>query len=203
MFIWQGLNILEHLKSSTTVEHRRLEALVDIMNPSRSLADYAALLCDFQAFYAPLEAQIFGHADWAALDLDIAARRKGALLERDLNSLGMVASEPYPDSFLRSSFPASLGAMYVTEGATLGGQVIGRHLQATLGLTPANGSAFFCSYGERVGPMWLEFRDFLSAQATDAAIVQTVVDGAVETFERFGDWLESQQLQRNRSERSR
>jgi heme oxygenase (biliverdin-IX-beta and delta-forming) len=78
------------------------------------------------------------------------------------------------------------------EGATLGGQVIGRHLRATLQLTPESGAAFFHSYQDRVGPMWLEFRSFLNAQAHDDETTHAIVEGAFETFERFIAWLRSQ-----------
>ncbi len=58
---------------------------------------------------------------------------------------------------------AGLGALYVVEGATLGGRVIARHLARSLALGPADGAAFFAGYGDRTGAMW----NGLRAQAAD------------------------------------
>jgi heme oxygenase len=39
-------------------------------------------------------------------------------------------------------WPRMLGCLYVLEGATLGGQIISRHLQRTLHIDAINGAAF-------------------------------------------------------------
>ena len=67
-----------------------------------------------------------------------------------------------------------LGALYVLEGAAIGGQVIARHLDARLGFR----SAFFG--GEGVGPRWRAFRALL-----DASDDVGVVEGATATFLAF------------------
>ena len=43
----------------------------------------------------------------------------------------------------------AFGCLYVMEGATLGGQVIGRHVRQTLGVTPETGGRFHAAYGDR------------------------------------------------------
>ena len=63
-------------------------------------------------------------------------------------------------------------------------------LQKQLGLSADSGAAFFNSYADRVGPMWIAFRQFLVAQVTNAAFESEVVAGALETFEAFAVWLE-------------
>lgn len=183
------LNIFDQLKSGTSRPHVRLERAVDIMDEVLTRARYANLISDFHAFYAPLEDQIFCH-DWSGIAFDLESRRKLPMLVRDLKVLGLQAPLSCPNPPKLESFAHVLGAMYVLEGATLGGQVIGRHLQKQLGLSADSGAAFFNSYADRVGPMWIAFRQFLVAQVTNAAFESEVVAGALETFEAFAVWLE-------------
>jgi heme oxygenase (biliverdin-IX-beta and delta-forming) len=193
MYSTQEVPVLEWLKSSTAAQHGRLEHLVDLLNPARTRFEYTALLRTFHAFYATVEPQVFDQPEWRAIAFDLEARRKLPLLERDLITLGAAKPLPCPQPPRLETFPHALGALYVMEGATLGGQVIGRHLTATLGLTPESGAAFFHSYGNRIGPMWLAFRTMLSTQVSDSETAHRVVEGALETFERFGTWLEQPQ----------
>lgn len=181
---------LEALKNRTSVQHARLERAVDIMNPAITRARYAALIADFHAFYAPLERAVFAREEWKTAGFDLAERQKVPLLARDLEMLGAKTPVTAPPAVRLEGFEAALGALYVMEGATLGGQVIGRHLEKHLGLTALSGAAFFNSYGERVGPMWMQFRAFLMNQAISPEAEGRVVDGALRTFEGFGDWLE-------------
>jgi heme oxygenase (biliverdin-IX-beta and delta-forming) len=181
-------SLLEQLKLKTAVQHKRLEEVVDVLNPALTRADYGALLSDFYAFYAPLERQIFESPTWAGLEFDLAARRKLPLLKRDLKALG-VALPPWCPEIKLEGFAQLLGGLYVTEGATLGGQVMTRHLKTSLNLTPDSGAAFFGSYAERVGPMWLEFKSFLNTQATDQKTESEIIAGALETFTQFEAWL--------------
>jgi len=46
----------------------------------------------------------------------------------------------------------------VFEGSTLGGAVIGRHLEEVLGLSTLKGRSYFTPYPGRTGAMWRDFR---------------------------------------------
>jgi heme oxygenase len=85
-------------------------------------------------------------------------------------------------------WPNLLGGLYVTEGATLGGQVISRQLEQMLGLSARRGTAFFSSYGIRVGPMWRSFCTTLQSQ-TPQESEDMVVQAARETFVSMHRWL--------------
>ena len=148
---------------------------------------YLKLISDFQAFYAPLENQIFNRPEWAGIEFDLESRRKTPMLDLQTPS-------PCPNLPKLESFAQVLGAVYVLEGATLGEQVIGRQLQKQLGLSAYSGAAFFNSYADRVGPMWLAFRQFLVAQVRTPAFDSGDVAGALETFETFAVWLERDRL---------
>jgi heme oxygenase len=80
----------------------------------------------------------------------------------------------------------------VLEGATLGGQLILRHLQRHFAGIPAGGFAFFRAYGEDVGPMWRAFGEALTraSSAEDSQLFKgRVVQGAKDTFDAFERWL--------------
>ena len=47
-----------------------------------------------------------------------------------------------------------LGALYVLEGATLGGQVLRREMAQRLGVNADNGGAFLDVYGAETGRRW-------------------------------------------------
>ena len=189
--------ILERLKHETHAAHMRLEASVDLPRRLRSPESYRDLLARFYGFYAPLEPRILARAEWAAHDFPIAPRAKVPALERDLMALGYtpeaLAGLPRCTELpALASFPAALGALYVLEGATLGGQVISRAVRGQLGYTPETGCAFFASYGRELGPMWQAFRAFLTnVELEQPASADAIVVGAHATFAAFGAWIAS------------
>ena len=88
---------------------------------------------------------------------------------------------------LRDAQGGVIGYLLI-EGATLGGRIIGRHLQASLGLRADSGAAFFSGYGSATGPLWQAFGDLLRVRAasTDEA---EIITGAVQTFDTLDRWL--------------
>jgi heme oxygenase len=182
--------ILAKLKEATRAQHENLEGVVNVMDQMFSPEDYKMLLCKFYRFYAAIEPEI-DKLDFSATGYNFDERRKLPKLEKDLKNLGVFeqASElpkwegiPPLDSNARA-----FGSLYVMEGATLGGQLINRHLKEHLGISPDNGGAFFNGYGERTGPMWKEFvrltNEFAAGGENDEAIVET----ARATFDSFRD----------------
>lgn len=184
--------ILSHLKERTRPQHERVEQRLPLLRDDLSTEAYRDLLTRFHGFYAPLEARLCAVRGWDGVGVDPAGRLKTPLLRRDLVVLDVDADAlprcpalPDVDTLARA-----LGAMYVLEGATLGGQLIRRHLARTLDLSPDRGCAFFASYGDRVGPMWKTFGAALSTWA-DAHPQEEdeIVDAAAQTFTRLDAWL--------------
>ena len=180
--------ILAELKEQTRDQHENLESIVDVMNKMFSRADYETLLTKFYRFYSSVEPKVAAN-DMRANGIAVAERSKLKWLERDLTNLGAydrAAHLPELTYTPALDSPAkAFGAMYVMEGATLGGQVITRHLNEHLGLTPETGGAFFNSYGERVGPMWKEFGAAITAFAEKNGNNGEIVDAAKNTFDSF------------------
>jgi heme oxygenase len=86
------------------------------------------------------------------------------------------------------TWPDVLGGLYVTEGATLGGQIISRQLEQMLGLSARRGTAFFSSYGLQVGTMWRSFCATLLAN-TPTEKEDAVIKAARQTFVSMHRWL--------------
>ncbi len=175
------------MRSGTRQQHREIEAFIDPMKNFGSLDAYKAHVLKSWAFYLPLEADL-AHLDWAAAGIDFAARRKTPLLEEDMRVLGVPCPEPGESSHPldRTNLPFALGCLYVLEGATMGGQLITRHL-ATLGIGPQNGGLFFNGYGAKTGEMWKSFQtSAIEYCVTDDQIGEAVA-GAKSTFGKYCD----------------
>lgn len=190
--------ILLRLREETRAQHEALESALDIFHRCRSLEEYRALLARFYGFYAPVEAALGGREEWPQFGFDYEKRRKTPLLRKDLSALGL--SAPCLDGLPLcegadlpplTDFAEVLGGLYVFEGATLGGQIIARHLSGRFGLDAENGSAFFRSYGGAVGTMWRSCGALLvryaaeRGEAEEAAMIRSARD----TFAAFGRWL--------------
>ncbi len=190
--------ILKKLKEATKEQHEALESVVDVMNRMFTKENYGALLTKFYRFYNAMEAQLPA-AELKAAGFDIEERRKLPLLERDLTSLGLL-EEAKAAANLKPATPSldtaakAFGAIYVMEGATLGGQVITRHLRDHLGLSVEEGGAFFNSYGPMVGPMWKAFGEAVTEFAEKNNDDDAIVDTAKETFDCFRNSFEEEPL---------
>ncbi len=92
---------------------------------------------------------------------------------------------PYVPQY--TNLPAAMGAMYVTEGATLGGQFLVKRIEANLGMTNGYGYSFFAGYREQTSKMWNEFKHILEAMC--ASDPQAAADSAVSTFLCIERWL--------------
>ena len=178
--------LLDRLRERTRDLHAALEqqsAMAVLTRPDLTEAAYAALLARLYAFYAPLDAAL---ARFSAA-LGIPPVDRAGRIARDLAALGAAVPEPPPEPpFGPSTDAEALGALYVVEGAALGGNVLAKHIGRTLGLTSEHGLAFFSSDGANAGPRWKAFVGVLEASE---ASPDAVVDGAVRTFNAFAQCL--------------
>ena len=180
------------LRAETTPAHQKLEARLAVSGLSGRLDNYCRMLAAFLSFYRPVELALL-KIDWQGQDLDIFQRMKTDWLLSDLKSLGVPVKtvSDWPRIPPLTSAFEGLGALYVLEGASLGGQVISRRLQGDLGIGSMNGGRFFLSYGDRVGEMWRTFLDVLEKAAQVESNAQIIERAAVQTFECFDNCMES------------
>lgn len=186
--------LLDALRSATRPLHDQLEQSLDIQRRLNSFSDYQNLLRRFYGFYEPLERRLARVAGYETIPFDPRPRFKAQKLHADLMALGLSNEEitaiPQCDQLPNVDGPAqAMGCWYVLEGATLGGQMIRRHLESRLGLDVNSGGNFFYSYGREVGPMWNAFCILLNQSAFPPSDELRAVTSAVETFGSFGDWL--------------
>lgn len=177
------------LKEATKDQHDGLESTVNVMDHTFSLEDYVGLMTRFYRFYRAFEPEI-GRLDWTGTGYDPLERAKLPKLERDLDNLGVPSAEreeltPFTELPLLDNHARAFGSLYVVEGATLGGQLIKRHLEQHLGLTPDNGAAFFGGYGAETGPMWKRFGSSLTEFAEMHGSEDEIIANARQTFDSF------------------
>jgi heme oxygenase len=185
--------LMARLRHDTADHHSRAEHAVDLRASLSSRNDYRELLGRLHGFYAPLETALERFAAEVP-ELLIPQRRKTPLLESDLRMLGdsvaaittLQRSEALP---CLGSVAGAVGCLYVLEGATLGGRVIARLLQNTLGISAPTGGAFFASYGERIDTMWQAFGQAAECCCDRASRQDDAVKAAIATFECFTAWI--------------
>lgn len=161
-----AVSLLALLRATTREAHHRIDhhpMLEPLLRPELSLAHYGFVLGTFFDLYCSLQPEIavavkrFGSgyelADrlaWLGSDLAYLAGR-GCVVTTGTND--------FPATPIAS--PADLiGTLYVVEGSALGGLVIARHLQTSLGVDDKAGAKFFNGRGEETGLYWNRFQQF-------------------------------------------
>jgi len=186
--------IMKDLKEATREQHEGLENTVDVMQESLTKEDYKDLLLKFYRFYRPVEEKL-ATLDWDKVGYSFERRRKVPKLEEDLRFLG--AGEDLAKLEAWDRIPAindhadGLGVLYVLEGATLGGQIINRHLRERLGVEPGAGASFFSGYGPKTGEMWKEFGQTVQTFAETNGGRERMIDSARAAFDSFRDCFEA------------
>lgn len=190
--------LLQRLKAETRPHHERAERTVRLLDPGLTLEHYRHHLEALYGFYGPLEAALSQQLGDLIPELRVPERWKLPLLTRDLHILGHDAASlarlPRASWLpLLTGVPEALGCSYVLEGATLGGQLILRHLERHFAGVPAGDFAFFRAYGDGIGPMWKSFGEALirASMAADSQLFDArVVQSAKDTFDAFERWLQ-------------
>jgi len=183
--------MLAALKDATAAVHARVEAAMPSLAEMATPAGYAAALRALHGFHAAWEPAI-----WAALSgadataLAAHSARKLPLLAADLGALGVTPADlraPGADA-LRGDPAGALGALYVLEGASLGGRVILRHVAGPAGMAPGRGASYFHGYGGETGSHWKAFGQALE-RAARAHPAADVIAGAEACFGALERWL--------------
>ncbi len=185
--------ILQRLRAETSRNHAAIESLMPVLDPNMSLVIYCRLLTRFWGYYAPLEELLRAEIEiyWPDQEYICSERAKVPRLEKDLRALGNDSTLLERCTRLPElKTPAQvLGCLYVVEGATLGGQIISKHLQANLGMGPETGAAFFHGYGTNTGQQWKSFREFITSNAEPMSQNDEIVLSANDTFQTLSEWL--------------
>jgi len=184
----------EILKLATKDNHDELEELMfvnEIMNKTITLEQYKTLLATNYIVHAAIESKLHHALDTELKGkLDIENRHKLTALEQDLIEADIEKEEldALDFDFLTLSDynnAASLGAMYVLEGATLGGHVIQKKLRANHAFQDLNLN-YYTVYDQNLMPNWLSFVKVLntSVPESDYAVAE---ESAVKMFEHIAE----------------
>lgn len=199
------VSILERLKSGTHARHVALESRTVLLNKDLSRSNYSQCLQRFFGYYAPLEKCLLEFSAWHEAGFAYDNRYKTSQIVQDLLALGLtqkaLATIPQCNILPNLKTTAQIfGCLYVIEGATLGGQIISKHLNASLGLTPDFGCSFFAGYGKQTGSQWKSFGACLTAFATQTVSDDEIIASANKIFQTLDCWLYPAQLKGMRQE---
>ena len=182
--------ILTRLRAETRPYHDAVE-----QNPFNQALSAGAVTPEATAwflgklygFVQPFEAALQRHAAGFGPAWALAQRYRAPLILEDLARLpgGMSIPPLCPAMPPLRTRPQLLGAMYVVEGSTLGGQVITRQLaQAGISLR-----AYFTGYGALTGSRWKAFCQLLMEAAPTGPDQDEIVASARLTFQRLDQWI--------------
>ena len=173
------------LRKSTRDAHAQAEASLAPLAQPDSLTRYVALLCVLWGFQAPLE-RLLAHQELPSA-VDWPSRRRLGALAADLTDLGVTgASLPEAAGLPALAGPGAVwGALYVSEGATLGGRVLRRQVQARLGPVPAR---FLDGRGDRTQPMWRDLGRLADLYVSSQQGRQLARQTAIQAFAAFSTW---------------
>ena len=178
--------VLQALRAATHHLHETLDARLDLPERLADMAARRAIVRRFQGFQSGLERALGGHLDHLP-DLDLAGRRRAHRFAADLAALGAPATPPPSVCPMprAGSIGEALGLLYVGEGSTLGGKVIGKRLTARgVSLT---GLGFLDPYGDDTGSIWRGFLAVLEREG--GRCPDQVVAGGVSGFTHAVAWL--------------
>lgn len=198
---------LHYLREATRSEHEATEAAMPLLKPDLTRGGYARILGCLLPILASWENWAEAQAPERLHPL-LKPRRRSHLLRADLQLLGAENAAwlpPEEDAFAPAwsavvegkagsgSRPEAekearfLGALYVLEGSTLGGRLLARHVEATLGLTPGQGNAYFHGHGAETGSLWGAVTAEIGAVPDKLA--EGLVHSARRTFAAFREAL--------------
>ncbi|MCB2378529.1 biliverdin-producing heme oxygenase [Hymenobacter sp. BT635] len=177
--------ILQQLRTETRPYHDALEQ--NEFNRALQADSITAqathrFLAKLYGFLVPYEAHLRQHGlgpEWQP-----ELRQRAHLIPADLG-VGATALPLCPTMPPLETPAQLLGAMYVLEGSTLGGQVLARQL----GKAGIEARTYFSGHGEQTGPLWKSFCQLLGEAATEDNQAEIVASAAA-TFQTLHAWIE-------------
>ena len=179
----------EILKSATKDNHDELEVLMfvnEIMNKTLTLEQYKTLLATNYIVHAALETKVHDILEPELKEkLNIETRGKVLSLEQDLAEMNIKKEDldkldlEFP-VFKDQDNASALGAMYVLEGATLGGHVIHKKLKANPAFVSLN-LHYYGVYDKNLMPNWITFLDVLNTSIPEEDFLRAK-ESAVKMF---------------------
>ncbi|TNE49170.1 MAG: biliverdin-producing heme oxygenase [Deltaproteobacteria bacterium] len=191
---------MQQLRERTNREHKALEAQAfhqSWLKHQLPLSHYVRLLTFYHSIWEKLEKQLSGSYASMVKDVWSLDMAKTPLLQHDLSFFRAQSNLPTDEvaiewssghKHLESEPAALLGALYVLEGSTLGGQILRKHLQHMYGLQD-DGLRYYTGYGKQTGSRWKAFKSRMDQALASSETIDVAVEAARHTFTRIGDGM--------------
>jgi len=178
---------IQNLRTATADCHKQLELnslSLELLSNTVNEYIYCTYLTRLYSFVKGFEQYVYPTLSHHFLNIN--DRKKALFIEDDLKAQHIAIDKQtlLEEAFFRNTYPylyMAVGALYVLEGSTLGGQIIVKHLQKAMPRGFVN-SAYFSGYQQKTGSMWKEFLQQLTALPQSTLQEQQIITGAITTF---------------------
>ena len=174
----------EKVKITTAAVHKELEAATEsqkIFDRTYTLQQYGKMMQNNYLFCAAIEKYFVAYQQ-NFVHLHLPQRRKCKYLIDDLQELQINVPETVHELIINSA-AEFLGALYVAEGAMLGGQVIKKQLQQNPAFINYEAFRYYTCYGDNLRNRWIEFLEVLNNFGeTHPYEIENVLEGAITGF---------------------
>lgn len=170
---------------------------VNLMSPNVTLNDYKKYLSALFPFVSGFEQYIF--PELTQFIPDLGKRKKTQLIKNDLSKLDETIKDNgmMTESYFKSMYTdpyAALGALYVLESSTLGGELIQQHIQNTLKEPVTTKLSYFTAHGSENTIMWDNFFKNFCEVAEQSDKQENIIDGALRTLRLLDQLMTDESL---------
>lgn len=188
----ERLTLHRALRDATRASHHLIDhhpLLAPLVRADLSRRDYARALRAMLHIHLPLQSVLMEAMAQTGGGHELADRV--AWLFDDLSVLddGNITAQPAWQPPPIEGPAALAGVLYVIEGSTMGGQVIARQIEASLGYTATCGARFFNAWGVETIQRWQAFLRY--AEALGGADIPSATAAAVTMFNSIHQALDS------------
>lgn len=187
--------VLTAVRLATNGTHKSVEQLTPFFRPDFDRPAYLRWLHLMHGFYRRVDALVVQAGFTSLTGWHYVPRCE--LIMNDLAVLGDTppseAADPGgvldPMQVLKSVGELA-GLLYVVEGSALGGKVLLKVLERSVGVRATSGASFFAPHGEMPQVHWGDYVQLLARLSGDKVTENEIVKGAVTTFKAFQAWIE-------------
>ena len=191
--VFRTMNSHGELRRATAAVHEALHSLPvfdKLLTRSMSRQNYVDMLIRLYGFYISFDAAV-----WRGLQtnvLQIGFESRSPMLAEDLRCVGYCIIDDLPKcKILSLSSPAEVaGALYVAEGAALGGGVMRKALLRNPAIGAVSSGGYWTWCAEVGAPGWKNTLSALLAEAPDREKLGEMIASANRIFESFRRWFE-------------
>ncbi|MFP4090846.1 MAG: biliverdin-producing heme oxygenase [Cyclobacteriaceae bacterium] len=184
------MRLLEAVKIQTRTWHNQMEALAfsdKIAAGTLHLNEYQTLILAHYVFHKKYEKYLAAIPSLVANEtLNLENRLKEKALFMDLKALNLENQVfDFTADFVPQTLEEGLGCLYVTEGSTLGGNVIRKKLDKMPAISEQTAMHYYGYYGNEVGLKWKQYRQVAEQVVIGEQQKQDFFRAASATFKAY------------------